>query len=387
MGFSALAASRLNSCSYRSQQIDISLGVWNIGSEMMARNTSRIIWGIFGALICLMLIVFAVEHGKNHGIPSLGLEPEYDGHPLSYWLDDSFRYYGAERVTNSNASAAVHSIATNALPFLIHWIQTPIRSSQDPDLQSRALVGFVILGPEAKPAIPDLIKIIGRDSNWPAMALSYVGPDVVPPLIELLQTNRTADSGGNRRRGVFPRRDREYAIMTLNMLGTNAEAALPVLMQCYGDEAKRSRADVASALARIGLNQPEVIVPALIYLLANSNGFGQLEAAEALGSLGNKAESAIPALLLAGQSKDAQLQIAAAVAIKKIEPRTPDALAPLILNLRHREDYVREQAVRGLEKLGTNGTDAKSALLECPAGESREDPRSCNQLFESVGAN
>src|SRR5439155_7769003 len=36
-----------------------------------------------------------------------------------------------------------------------------------------------------------------------------------------------------------------------------------------------------------------------------------------------------------------------------------------ILNLRNREDHVREQAPRGLEKLGTNGTDAKSALLEC----------------------
>src|SRR5262249_3887882 len=145
---------------------------------------------------------------------------------------------------------------------------------------------------EAKPAIPDLIKIIGQYNNWPATALSYIGPDAVPPLIEMLKTNRTADSRGNRRRGIPRHQDREYAILTLSLIGTNAETALPVLMQCYGDEAKRSRARMASALARIGRNQPEVVVPALIHLLPNSNGYGEIDAAEALGSFGNRAESA-----------------------------------------------------------------------------------------------
>ena len=148
------------------------------------------------------------------------------------------------------------------------------------------------------------------------------------------------------------------------MIGTNAEAALPVLMECYRDEAKLSRADMASAIASIGLNQPKVALSALVYLLTNSSSIRQVEAAEGLSSFGSKAQAAISALQAVGQSADARLQIAASVALMSIAPETPNALAPLILNLTNRDDNVRRQALRALEKLGTNALAAKAPLLD-----------------------
>jgi HEAT repeat protein len=311
-----------------------------------------------------MLIVLGVRQMNRDRIYSLGMEPRYDGQSLGYWTDHAFRYYGSQRIANVDATEAMQNMKHDALPFLVKWIATPSHSSHGIDYESRALHGFEILGPAATPAIPELIKLIGRNNNWPASALACIGTAAVPALIELLTTNQTPDFHGNWRRGIPDNLVRENAILTLAYLGTNAQAALPVLMRCYQDEGKRSRADMASALARVGNSQPQIVVPALVYLLTNSSGFQRIEATKALGSFGGQAKLAVPELSQASQSSDAQLQIQAAVALKTIAPERADALAPVILNLTNRESYIREQAFRALEQLGTNAIEARSALLE-----------------------
>ena len=54
----------------------------------------------------------------------------------------------------------------------------------------------------------------------------------------------------------------------------------------------------------------------------------------------------------------------AAVALKRVTPEAPDALAPLIENLSSDDALIREQALRALETLGTNGADALPALVD-----------------------
>jgi HEAT repeat protein len=324
---------------------------------------------------------------RSQGNLKLGIETSYDGHSLSYWTEHAYRYYGSQRLENADAVNAIRSMGDTALPFLVKWIATMNHSSQGTDYVSLGLHGFQILGSAAKPAIPDLIKVIGRNNNWPKSALICIGTDAIPALVEFVTTNQTPDDYGDWRRGIPSNEAREYTIATLSRFGTNAEVALPVLLKCYRDETTRSRADVANALASIGHNHPENVVPALIELLTNSTPYLRWSAAEGLGTFGSAATSSIPALVAAGHDSDSQMQIPAAIAVKRIAPQMPDALTPLINNLTNKENWIRRNAIFALESLGTNGLEALPACVERaqrdPDAEVRAEAIHCVALLET----
>lgn len=329
--------------------------------------------------VCLFLQV------RSTGIYRLGIEPNYDGHSLSYWTEHAYRY--PERVENAKAANAIRTMGDHALPFLVKWIAMMNHSGHGTDYESLGLNGFKILGPAGKSAIPDLIKVVGRNNNWPESALICIGTDAIPALVEFVITNQSPDVDGDWRRGKLSNLPRQYAIETLSRFGTNAEAALPALLSTYRIEPTRSRADIASALASVGLHHPEQSVPALVELLTNSRPYLRWSAAEGLGTFGNAATPAIPALMAASHSEDSQMQIAAAVAIKRIAPQTPNALGPLIANLKNNENGIRRNAVFALESLGTNGLEALSACIESAKYESDPEVRSeairCAALLET----
>jgi len=319
-----------------------------------------------------LTVWLGIHEFLRHGSFLLGIEPRYQGKTLGYWCEHAFFYYGSQRIPEDDATEAFRSMKSGAFPFLVKWIGTTGRSSQGMDDEDRALEAFRLLGPEAAPAIPGLMKVIGRNGNGAAIALSYIGPDALPALIEVLKTNLTPDTNGDRRSGVQVNQVREMTIEALSYFGTNAEAALPVLMQCYRDEGKLSHADMASALASVGHNRPQVVVPALVYFLTNSTGREQFDAIDGLGSLGSKAKETVPALLAASYSGDPQIQMAASVAIKQIAPETPDALAPVIRNLSNATNRLREEALNALAMLGTNASETRGVLLQ--RGQKEKDP-------------
>jgi hypothetical protein len=111
-------------------------------------------------------------------------EPEYNGAPLSKWLE---RYNVGQNV---EAAKAIQHIGTNALPFLLRWIQyeppgwryaldhlhTRLPSSvqktravhwlfddKAEERADRAVSGFEVLGPEAAPAWPDLVHLFNNE--------------------------------------------------------------------------------------------------------------------------------------------------------------------------------------------------------------------------------
>ena len=263
----------------------------------------------------------------------------------------------------------------DAIPFLVKWIGTMNHSSQGTDYESLALHGFEILGPEASPAIPGLIKVIGRNNNWPSSALGHIGSAAVPALIEFLTTNQAPDFYGDWRRGIPDHTVRERAIEALSYLGTNAQAALPLLLACYKDEENRSRGNVTAALASVGHNRPDLVVPALTYLLTNSSRWAKFEAPGALASFGSAAKSAIPELLAASQTADDQFKAKIGIAIKKIEPENPDVLQSLIANLKSEDAGLRESALFEIELLGTNGLGVLEAIEKMATQEPNPDWR------------
>jgi hypothetical protein len=144
-------------------------------------------------------------------------EPESHGHSLSYWLEHCMPGNGAEE--RKLAEAAIRDIGTNGLPAMLVWLryepsqtktnimeflkrmrQTAYGRWIPPQLTYEngpppAHIGFLVLGPEAAPAIPEL-ALIANDAQHPRpaaramMALSAIGSAALPAVqARLANTN------------------------------------------------------------------------------------------------------------------------------------------------------------------------------------------------------
>jgi hypothetical protein len=108
-------------------------------------------------------------------------EPSYAGRPLSYWLLATHTWREDE---DAAARDAIRRTGTNAIPFLLRWLQyerppganvleslvtrlglNPViwlPCSRREELADQVVIGFDALGTEAAPAIPDLGRIAAK---------------------------------------------------------------------------------------------------------------------------------------------------------------------------------------------------------------------------------
>jgi hypothetical protein len=168
-------------------------------------------------------------------------EPEYQGKKLSEWL---------ERFSDSpkEAGNAVRTIGKDAIPSLLTWFHearrqeiarefptwaqnvTPLKRWGHLDFCKAKLgeKGFRILGPSALPALPQLTQMLkdsssGISAKWVAHSLTYLGKAGLPPLLEILRDRGQPD---DKRVAVAS------AFWNVGYLGSNAVAAVPVLIGC-----------------------------------------------------------------------------------------------------------------------------------------------------------
>ena len=304
-----------------------------------------------------------------HKVTSVvSVEPTYEGQNLTYWIE---HWYDQKERPNHKFEQAVRTMGTNAVPYLIQWITQTNRTNADWDRMSRSLDGFEILSSVASPAIPDLVKALGRGGNLPAWALGNIGTNAIPALTNrLLDLDSSAHpikklisqffSSGNQRENLYVARN---IFCALSFYGTNARPAVPALIAYLQNPAACDAGDAAGALAEAGHNQPEIVFPILFNCFSNSPGMDRFGVADALSTFGTNAVSAIPVLLFGLQDPDPQARAHIAVAIKKIAPNTPHALDPVIQNLENGEAC--QQTICILETLGTNGMEALPGLLKC----------------------
>jgi HEAT repeat protein len=346
-------------------------------------------------LICAgIILIFGVflywDKQANHKFTSvLSIEPTYEGQTLRYWLEHWYQQYGQR---NLGAEEAVRTMGTNAVPYLVKWITQPARTTADYDWVGRALKGFEILGPVASPAIPDLVKAIGRNGNFPACALGYIGTNAIPALTNRLIEIISISNQPAKHQSLFLSsghpRENFYVPMNifcaLSFYGTNARPAVPALIAYIQNPNARESWEAVGVLAMAGHNQPEIVFPVLFQAFSNSTGNVKASVADALSTFGTNAVPAIPILLSGQQDPDANARAHIAVAIKQIAPQTPNALEPVIQNLEHREAC--QQTLFILGTLGTNGVEALPALLKClrdPDAQVRTDTARCLQKIDS----
>jgi len=176
------------------------------------------------------------------------------------------------------------------------WVK--LLKDRNPRAREEATVVLAKMGPDARPAIPDLIETLKDDEFLvrlnAAGALGKIGPAAVPALIETLKKGKPRQQAAKapklpplaRGTGFYESCAREGAAMALGIIGPEAKAAVPVLISTLNDEDAGVR----------------------------------FRAAEALGRVGPEAMQAVPALFEAMKDKDKNVSEAAAGSVKKIDP-------------------------------------------------------------------
>jgi HEAT repeat protein len=243
-------------------------------------------------------------------------DPQYEGRLFSEWL---YELDSREEKTREAAEKVIKAQGTNLIPILVQMIQ--IKESHQEEMlhfltylpieyamnrRFAVVDGFKVLGPLARPAIPDLIKLLSdRELGDPAfLALAKIGPESVSPLLkELVSTNETA---------------RRYATEALGYFAEVSEKIVPELIKNLKDPSRDVRSSAISALSQIK-KEPKISVPALIERLNDAEPSVRRDAVMAMAIFGKDAEAAIPLLQKIEKEGDPQTRDAAKSAIFEIQ--------------------------------------------------------------------
>jgi len=265
-------------------------------------------------------------------------EPQYEGKRLSRWLslygEQIFSVHG-DFEKREQAEHAIRSIGTNSLPFLLKWIRYDATASLPrrwlyslirrlpPNLRYRsfwadsgaeraslAILGFEILGPTAKPAIPELAHLASTSKDEVIRdrvirALGDMGPTGVEGLLTVI-TNKNGLSRFN-------------AVTALCAVGTNATTATPALIECLHDLDPNVAGAAAGVIGELEL-QPDLTIPAITNAIRDSPAVVRQFQVMALKHFGGKARSAVPALVDALADDDERVRGAAALTLNEIAP-------------------------------------------------------------------
>ncbi|MBI1178813.1 hypothetical protein GC207_15380 [bacterium] len=290
-------------------------------------------------LILFALLVVAIAVGLFF-YSSRSNEPVYQGYPLTRWVHsyEAVNGGGSREARSERALAAIKSIGTNALPWMLSAIDrepSPLRAHfrihsgklpswllnwsfvhrlqvDDAEAASTAMRTFEILGPDAAPAIP-LLEQLARSTNKPnsatraVIALGYIGRDAVPTIANLLKEPRLLENWA--------------MLYSLKHMGTNAAAAVPVLIDHLTDTNPAIVVNSTTLLANLALNA-EQSVPALTRALTNQDSIVRRRAAEGLEEFGAAARSALPALTNTLRDVDPDVRKSATSAIQAITLET-----------------------------------------------------------------
>lgn len=272
-------------------------------------------------------------------------EPEYNGKKLSEWLNlyEEARFK-EDKQNQQAAAAAIQHIGTNALPWLVKWIKygrpawkdriaglivkIPSRTiarwyMEGERLGFDAVMAFEVLGPKAAPAVPELERIIqnsrgGFSQGWAMEALGSIGKDAFPMLIAALGNPKTQCRAAD-------------AINHMAKNGVDISAAIPAFLLIDRQTAEHVKeleqanalplyVDYYYALSSLLFENRPFFIPALTNCLHHPNNDVRVEAAKALGRLGEAARPAVPALKEALDVRVIAVQEAALNALEKIAP-------------------------------------------------------------------
>lgn len=256
---------------------------------------------ILGGLAILLLIAGGVWYYATGRGGALMNEEEARNED---WPDHLYSQNPREVET---ASTEVAALGARALPT----IQAILRDQNaEAERIKAALKACGIIGRAAAPVIPEVSALLAEPgvTSEAAIALSYMGPEALPPLRDALSN----DDPVVRRealRSIGKLKDR--AALDLNVV-------LPLLVAGLKDRDPSVRAVGATYLGIIH-EGAEQAVPPLIDGLADPDVEVRRASASALGSFGAAAAAALPALRKASTDRNEDVAREAGLAIVKLQ--------------------------------------------------------------------
>lgn len=247
--------------------------------------------------------------------------PEYQGKSLNTWLKRLEYSYGD---TNDAAFLAFREMGTNAIPALLHVIQSGGTPFQKMILKFNRSQSVVQL-PYGKPWIRT------RAATWALYAMGTNAAPALPVLTNLLfHSNALASS-------------------TTVLAGIGPEA-LPALMTALTNQNDRIRHSAASGLGW-ERSDASIIVPALIARLQDRNRLVHVAAVSSLGQLHAQAELVVPALIKDFPGNDALLRCAILVSLSQFESKAKESVPMLVEALKDSDESVRRSATFALKHI------------------------------------
>lgn len=238
------------------------------------------------------------------------IEPEYQGRPLTAWLEQySTNFFDGTTTSRTNgasleAADAIRQMGPRSLPFLLKLAAasspSPYREKIVNLLHAQrffpppawtaenrhefAIAGYYVLGPAAKSSVPGLNRLL--KSHEPTVRLT--------------------------------------AAWSLGFIGPDAAASVPSLMLLLDDKDENVRVRAALALGKIKM-QPGVAVPVLIQKLGSPNAKERdlsrtAAIIYALGQFQADAKTALPALLPFLNDDSWRIRDLATNAVRQIDP-------------------------------------------------------------------
>lgn len=252
------------------------------------------------------------------------------------------RLNAAEIPVRRQASYDLEKLGPKAKPALTSLLKA--LNDSDRQVWSNSIAAIAAMGPEAKEAIPVLIEDLdGRKSRnqrsrgqnqvlfRTAYALTCIGPEAIPALIDGLKADNSPLRAGSAR--------------ALGGMGLTAKEAIPGLMENLGHNDEDVHREVIIALAAMGAEAKPKLIEALNWDQARQRA----TAAQALAEMGRAANDAgQPILARLSQEKETSARISFLTALPKVGADPAAAVPKLLEGMRDSDEAIRRASINGL---------------------------------------
>ncbi len=323
----------------------------------MSHVNQRLGW--VAGLLVTGIALFLLAGANRHQVPS------HEGKTLPQWVEElrsvRSKFDGSqERATRlETAEAAIRAIGTNALAFawddvsaevtrrerLLRWLSTkaPFLNITPPKVEDRWVRGaftLEVLGPLAKPLLPDLITLASNRTGYAGSALLAVGPDALPGFTNLLATSRYPKTGNLI--GAFAN-----AVYSNRITPERAAMALPSLVKVWRSTDNHARYFAASAFGAVHQNA-DLCVPLLVEGISDPTQSVRETSIRSLGSFGDAASAHVGKVTEAFDQADTVTRISICSALAGFKSAQEITIPVLIRALRDTNEFVVVNAAQAL---------------------------------------
>jgi HEAT repeat protein len=243
------------------------------------------------------------------------------------------------------------------------------------------------MGAQARPALPELMRVFRDPGQWSGMAqgghragnvLSGLGKEALPQILDCFSEPQFT----NGRVVILV-----DVIRHMPNVGEAGNRAVPILCDLLARNDPSLGPPCVEALGNLAA-APDLAVPAITTTLTNALAASDTtlsrKSAEALGKFGHDASNAVPVLCLALKSPDGITTEEAARALGKIGASSDMAVPALIEYLKQSTPKHRKYAIEGLAGYGDAAGEAASLIGEALQDEDHDTRSVARQALEQL---